>query len=89
MAIGALPATMAWHRLGDPAIRVDSPRAWTVDVDDAGADELALLPGVGPALARRIVEDRAAHGPFGGVDALDRIRGVGPATVDRLRPFVR
>jgi competence protein ComEA len=41
-----------------------------VDVDRAGADELARLPRVGPKLARRIVEDRDAHGPFGSVQGL-------------------
>ena len=49
---------------------------------------LELLPGVGPAIARRIVESRAAEGPFPTVDALDRVKGIGPRTVERLRPFV-
>jgi competence protein ComEA len=60
-----------------------------VDVNTATAQELAALPGIGPALARRVVEWRAAHGPFRGVDALDDVPGIGPATVERLRPLVR
>ncbi len=51
-----------------------------VDVDRAGADELARLPRVGPKLARRIVEERDAHGPFGSLDGLGRVPGIGPGS---------
>jgi competence ComEA-like helix-hairpin-helix protein len=60
----------------------------TVDPDRAGADELLRLPRVGPALAARIVADREAHGPFGSLEALGRVPGLGPATRDAMRPFV-
>lgn len=60
-----------------------------VDINRATADELATLPGIGPALARRIVEWRGAHGPFATVDDLEQVPGIGPATVARLRPRVR
>jgi competence ComEA-like helix-hairpin-helix protein len=58
-------------------------------VDLNRADTLALrdLPGVGPALARRILEARS-RGPFRTVDDLLRVRGIGPATLARLRPLV-
>ena len=59
-----------------------------VDLNRAGRDELAILPRVGPALAAAIVADREANGPFRTVDELDRVRGVGPATLARLRPHV-
>lgn len=49
-----------------------------VDVDAAGADELARLPRVGPKLARRIVEERDSHGPFGSLAGLSRVPGIGP-----------
>jgi competence ComEA-like helix-hairpin-helix protein len=49
-----------------------------VDVDRANAAELARLPGVGPALAKRIVEERGRGGPFGGRECLDRrVAGIG------------
>lgn len=60
-----------------------------VDVNRATADELATLPGIGPALARRIVEWRRANGRFATVDDLEKVPGIGPATVQRLRPRVR
>src|SRR2546427_4408494 len=45
-----------------------------------------LFRSVGPALAARIVDVRAREGPFGSVDDLRRVRGVGHATLERLRP---
>ncbi|MCK6549542.1 helix-hairpin-helix domain-containing protein, partial [Myxococcota bacterium] len=58
-------------------------------LNDAAASELELVPGVGPALARRIVEVRRADGPFDDVAALDRVPGIGPALVARIAPWVR
>jgi len=60
--------------------------ATPLDVNLASAAELERLPGVGPALAARIVEARARDGPFASVDDLRRVRGVGGATLERLRP---
>ena len=52
-----------------------------VDVDVASAAELERLPRVGPSLARRIVEEREAGGPFGSLDGLRRVSGIGPGTL--------
>lgn len=59
-----------------------------VDPDNATAAELERLPWVGPALAARIVADREAHGPFGSIEGLERVRGIGPKLAERLRPLV-
>lgn len=56
--------------------------------DLATAAELERLPWVGPALAARIVADREAHGPFGSIEGLERVRGIGPKLAERLRPLV-
>ena len=56
-----------------------------IDVNLASAAELERVPGVGPALAARIVDARARDGPFGSIDDLRRVRGVGAATLERLR----
>jgi competence protein ComEA len=58
-----------------------------INVNAASAAELSVLPGLGPALAQRIVDDRAARGPFKSVDDLDRVKGIGKAIVERLRPY--
>jgi competence protein ComEA len=55
-----------------------------VNINTASTDELELLPGVGPARARLIVEYRGKH-PFRTVEELARIKGIGPRTVRRLR----
>ncbi len=52
-----------------------------VDVDQAGAAELERLPRVGPALARRIVDERDARGPFGSLEGMKRVSGIGPSTL--------
>jgi Helix-hairpin-helix motif len=59
-----------------------------VDLDLAGLDELAALPMIGPALARRIVSDRVENGPFGSIAELERIHGITHAFAHRLEPFV-
>jgi competence ComEA-like helix-hairpin-helix protein len=58
-----------------------------LDVNRADTLALQALPGVGPVLARRIVEARV-ESPFRSVDDLLRVRGIGPATLSRLRPLV-
>jgi DNA uptake protein ComE-like DNA-binding protein len=59
-----------------------------IDLDRATAAEIEALPRVGPALARRIVANRDSAGPFGTLEALARIRGLGPATRKLLAPLV-
>lgn len=59
-----------------------------IDINKAGEEELQRLPGIGPAMARRIVEWRSEHGPFERVDDLLDIRGIGARTLDKLRPFI-
>ena len=60
-----------------------------IDINSAQWYELALLPGIGPKRARLIVTYRSANGPFNDVGELAGIKGIGPVTVDKLRPFVR
>jgi competence ComEA-like helix-hairpin-helix protein len=59
-----------------------------IDLNCADGATLELLPGVGPALAQRIVEHRKQIGRFDSVDALDAVRGVGPKTLEAVRPLL-
>jgi|LNFM01.1.fsa_nt_gb competence ComEA-like helix-hairpin-helix protein len=61
----------------------------TLSINHATQSELEALPGVGPALARRIIEARARGGSFRSLADLDAIRGVGPAMLRRLSPLLR
>jgi hypothetical protein len=73
-----------------PPTRAAKPKAPAapVDVDRATASELEALPRIGPALAKRIVEDRELRGPFGSLDGFQRVRGVGPAMAAALSASV-
>jgi competence protein ComEA len=54
----------------------------------ATVEQLDELPGIGPVTAQKIVDWRAAHGPFGSVEDLDDVPGIGPARVEQLRDLV-
>lgn len=60
-----------------------------IDVNRATAEELEALPGVGPALARRIVDLRRRKGGLTGPEDLLEVRGIGPARLEELRGRVR
>ena len=60
-----------------------------VDLNAADWPELAQLPGIGETLARRIVESRDREGRFLDHEDLERVRGIGPKTLDRVRPYLR
>jgi hypothetical protein len=51
----------------------------------APADSLELLPGVGPVLATRLLDTRRDVGAFQSWDDVDRVRGIGPKTIERLK----
>ena len=59
-----------------------------IDVNRATSAELQKLPGIGPRMAQRILDERA-RGPFKSVEELRRVSGIGPKTLDKLRPYVR
>ncbi|HET7465001.1 MAG TPA: ComEA family DNA-binding protein [Longimicrobium sp.] len=70
-------------RAAGPVDAVEGGRR--VNLNSASADELQTLPGIGPALAARIVAHRAANGPFRSVEELQEVPGIGPATATRLK----
>ena len=74
-----------------PAAGLASPAAapsGPIDLNRASASQLDALPGIGPVLAGRIVEQRARQGAFRSVDELLAVRGIGPRLFERLRPLV-
>jgi competence protein ComEA len=60
-----------------------------IDANSATWVEWGQIQGIGDGLARRIVADREENGPFKSVDDLARVRGIGPKTLEHLRPWVR
>ena len=69
-----------------PAAAPTDPRP--LDINRASVDEIARLPGVGPSLARRIVEERERLGRFGSTEGLRGILGLGPKKLAALREHV-
>jgi hypothetical protein len=70
-----------------PAVPPSLP-AEPLDVNHADAGALARLPGVSPALAQRIVEERERRGRFDSPDALRYVLGMGPKKLAAIRPFI-
>jgi competence protein ComEA len=66
------------------------PREMTflVDINAAERAELSLLPEVGEVLAGRIVDWRTQHGGFKSIDELRNVRGIGPKTWEKIRPYL-
>jgi competence protein ComEA len=60
-----------------------------LDANSATWVEWGQINGIGDGLARRIVADREQNGPFRSVDDLGRVKGIGPKTLEHLRPWVR
>ena len=59
-----------------------------VDVNAADVAALERLPGVGPVLAQRIVEERERRGPFHSAEELSRVRGIGPKILEGVKDYV-
>jgi competence protein ComEA len=62
--------------------------AQPLDLNLANGDQLQRLPGIGPALAARVLAYRQEHGPFLRLEDLQQVRGIGPRTVARLAGLV-
>ncbi len=69
-----------------PPVPIADPRP--LDLNRASAEEISRLPGVGPSLARRIVEERDRRGRFESADGLRGILGMGPKKLAALREHV-
>ena len=59
-----------------------------IDINQADWPELCLMPGIGESLSKRIVEHRALQGPFHDLQDLRRVRGIGPKTLDGMKPYL-
>jgi len=74
--------------VASPSVPRPAPGAPRLDLNAASPAALERLPGIGPQLARRIIEERERAGPFRAVQDLRRVRGIGPKTLEALGPLV-
>ena len=92
----ARPLTDGEHirisRIGEtppaPTANGDATHPACVRLDTATATDLQTLPGIGPALAERIIDYRATHPHITSVDALDDVPGIGPSLIEKIRSGV-
>lgn len=79
----ALAATLAVPFAAEAAPTIEGQ----VNLNTASAEQLELLPGIGPAMAKKIVDFRASK-PFQDTGQIVRIKGIGPKTYAKLKPFL-
>ncbi|MGC8666994.1 MAG: ComEA family DNA-binding protein [Chthonomonadales bacterium] len=85
----AVPGTRIRSRASSRAAKFTIPGKQSLNVNTASADQLQRLPGVGPAMAARIVQYRKEVGPFNDPEQLTEVSGIGPKKFARIKPFVR
>lgn len=86
---GALAAPVAHAATGDAKTPGAASAASPVNVNTATLDELTALPGIGEKRAEAILEMRKQKGGFKSVDELTEVKGIGPANLEKLRPYLR
>lgn len=97
IAITAAPVDVAAFRAAGKALAQQSPpprskplysKSGPIDINHATEAELEALPGIGPAVAARIVAYRDSVGRFAKIEDLDAVKGIGPALLEKVRPLV-
>ena len=72
----------------DVSEKKDSPTGELIDINSATAKEFERLPRIGPQIAGRIVAYREKNGAFKRIDDITKVKGIGPKTLERLRPHL-
>jgi len=82
------------ERIGEKVVRVElgeegvEPVSYPININTADEITLQALTGIGAAYAARIIQYRIENGGFKDIDELRNIDGIGPSTMDRIRPFI-
>ena len=76
------------YELTDQPPIVERPASYRINVNTANVVEISQLKGIGPVLAKRIVDSRIADGPFANIDDLKRVKGIGTSKVEANRDSI-
>lgn len=71
-----------------PLETTENAAGYRLDINTATAGELEALPGIGPALARRMLDWQTENGPFTGKDDVLAVDGIGETTYERIEPYI-
>ena len=82
--LSATSSSSTINSLSDPK----SPDDFKININTATADDLMLLPGIGPALAERIITYRETNGAFSAKEDLINVKGIGTQTYSNLEQFI-
>lgn len=84
---GVKTGSRATHKGGKPG-KLTDPSQGRINLNTASAEELQRLPGVGPAMAERLLEFRKENGGFQSVEDLLQVSGIGDKKFAKMQPFV-
>ncbi len=84
VAIAAAGPDLALSRSGGIELAAVS----LININTASAKDLEALPSIGPVTAQAIVDHRTANGPFRTVEEITKVRGIGPATLEKIKPLI-
>ncbi len=85
LAIAAIRDACDWH---NPENSAESSPGRIIDINCAGQVQFEKLPGIGPVIAARIIEERSRRGGFEKIDDLLEVKGIGPKRLNAIRKMV-
>ncbi|MBS1723399.1 MAG: helix-hairpin-helix domain-containing protein [Armatimonadetes bacterium] len=86
---GSGPGGVAGQTKGRSSKSRPRPAYGSVNINTGTQEDLESLPGIGPALAQRILQYRTSSGGFRSLDELDNVKGIGPKKLEEIRPYCR
>jgi competence protein ComEA len=81
-------ATVQAQPVGQTAPQTQGTQAATINVNTATIEQLMTIKGIGQVTAQNILDYRTANGPFQTVNDLDKVKGIGPAKLEGMKPFI-
>ena len=84
--IGEVPPPAVSAPAGDTS--QSSVPSGPININTATQAELETLPGIGPALATRIIDYRESNGPFASIEAIQNVSGIGPSTFENIKELI-